>query len=124
MQLAYHCKDWSICIIKIYQIQCESLLKYSNCYNCVLFVIQLEKNIDFIRIHDGVSEKSPLIYNLTGKMDVINIRGTKRSMFIVYARKNIKMNTGFVADIIFGTTGCLIYKTNFIMRMLETTIFS
>ena len=81
---------------------CVFVRKYLNSYNPVLFVIQLEKNIDYITFHDGVSEKSPLIYNLTGKMEVINIRGTKESMFIVYGRKYTKMDTGFVADIIFG----------------------
>ena len=102
MQLAYYCKDWSLCIIKIYEIQCESLWKYSNCYNCVLFVIQLEKNVEYITLHDGVSEKSPVIYNLTGKMDEIIIRGTKRNMFIISYRKNINMEKGFAADISFG----------------------
>ena len=53
-------------------------------------------------MHDGVSEKSPVIYNLTGKLDEINTRGTKRSMFIISYRRNINMEKGFVADISFG----------------------
>ena len=66
------------------------------------FIIQLEKNNDYIIFYDGISEKSKVIYNLTGEINETYILSSKRNMFIVYYRKNDNIDKGFEAKIMFG----------------------
>ena len=66
------------------------------------FILQLEKDNDYIIFYDGISEKSKVIYNLTGEINETYILSTKRNMFIVYYRKNVDIDKGFEAKIMFG----------------------
>ena len=66
------------------------------------FILQLEKDNDYIIFYDGISEKSKVIYNLTGEINETYILSTKRNMFIVYYRKNFDIDKGFEAKIMFG----------------------
>ena len=66
------------------------------------FIIQLEKNNDYIIFYDGISEKSKVIYNLTGEINETYILSSKRNMFIIYYRKNDNIDKGFEAKIMFG----------------------
>ena len=64
--------------------------------------MQLERDVDYITIYDGVSEKSPIICSLTGILNETNISSATRSMFIIYYKKNINEDEGFSAEIVFG----------------------
>lgn len=66
------------------------------------FIIQLEKNNDYIIFYDGISEKSKVIYNLTGEINETYILSSKRNIFIVYYKKNDNIDKGFEAKIMFG----------------------
>ena len=64
------------------------------------FLLQLENTNDFLDIHDGGSDDSEMVANLTGQMNDTKISISGNQMFLVFKTNNETIAKGFHASIV------------------------
>ena len=64
------------------------------------FLLQLEDIIDYLSIHNGGSDNSEMVANLTGQMNDTKISISGNQMFLVFQTDNKIVRKGFHAFII------------------------
>ena len=64
------------------------------------FLLQLEDKNDYLSIHNGGSDDSEIVANLTGQMNDTTISISGNQMFVVFKTNNEIVSKGFHALII------------------------
>ena len=64
------------------------------------FLLQLEDTNDYLSIHNGGSDDSEIVANLTGQMNDTKISISGNQMFLVFKTNNEIVSKGFHAFII------------------------
>ena len=74
----------------------DSFSKYTNWG----FLLQLEDTNDYLSIHNGGSDDSEMVANLTGQMNDTKISISGNQMFLVFKTNNEIVRKGFHAMIL------------------------
>ena len=66
----------------------------------MVFLLQLENTNDYLSIHNGGSDDSEMVANLTGQMNDTKISISGNQMFLVFKTNNEIVSKGFHAMIL------------------------